>query len=77
MSEFLRCNCTRLNHPWRQFCGGCGSRLPSSCTACGFANSKNDSFCGGCGIKIEISTRNDNTIPLDILDDAILSERST
>lgn len=52
MPDLIRCQCTRINDPWRRFCGGCGSQLAHACADCGFTNSRNDRFCGGCGHKI-------------------------
>jgi hypothetical protein len=49
--EFVRCSCTRINDPWRRFCGGCGSRLAPAC-GCGFVNGRHDRYCGGCGSKV-------------------------
>ena len=51
MPEFVRCSCTRINNPWRRFCGGCGSRLAPAC-GCGFVNSQHDRYCGGCGSRV-------------------------
>jgi len=47
--ELIRCRCTRINDPWRRFCGGCGSALEPCCDRCGFVNARTDRFCGGCG----------------------------
>lgn len=68
-ADFIRCACTRLNDPWRHFCGGCGRKLAPSCT-CGFVNAKSDAFCGGCGSPVCRDTRTDEptTIPLDIIE---------
>lgn len=52
MPELIRCSCSRINDPWRRFCGGCGHSLAPSCHTCGFVNSRNDRFCGGCGTNI-------------------------
>lgn len=49
MSEQIRCSCSRLNDPWRRYCGGCGTALGTGCL-CGFPNSDTDRFCGGCGV---------------------------
>ncbi|MFN0250695.1 MAG: double zinc ribbon domain-containing protein [Kofleriaceae bacterium] len=40
--------CRRANHPWRKFCGACGTGFPNACK-CGFVNTADDRFCGGCG----------------------------
>lgn len=50
--ELVRCTCTRINDPWRRFCGGCGATLAPACSSCGFVNSRHDRFCGGCGIHV-------------------------
>lgn len=46
--------CRRSNHPWRKFCGGCGTGFPNACK-CGFVNTSDDRFCGGCGGAIRAS----------------------
>jgi hypothetical protein len=51
VAEFVRCSCTRINDPWRRFCGGCGARLAPAC-GCGFVNTRHDRYCGGCGSKV-------------------------
>lgn len=67
-AELTRCACTRINDPWRRFCGGCGKRLQPSCR-CGFVNAPSDMFCGGCGVRIAPARREEpTTIPLDIVD---------
>src|SRR4051812_34426440 len=54
MTELIRCSCTRINNPWRRFCGGCGLSLAPAC-ACGFVNGKSDRFCGGCGVAMNLA----------------------
>jgi protein-L-isoaspartate O-methyltransferase len=69
-AELTRCACTRINDPWRRFCGGCGKHLQPSCR-CGFVNSPNDLFCGGCGDRVALASRAKNeqvTIPLEIFE---------
>lgn len=51
----LRCTCTRLNDPWRRYCGACGADLQPGCRCCGFPNTMYDQFCGGCGEKLYLS----------------------
>jgi hypothetical protein len=48
--DLIRCRCSRVNDPWRRFCGGCGSSLQPCCASCGFVNARHDRFCGGCGL---------------------------
>lgn len=49
MPADLHCTvCHRANHPWRKFCGTCGSAFAHACS-CGFVNGAEDRFCGGCG----------------------------
>jgi hypothetical protein len=48
--DLIRCRCSRVNDPWRRFCGGCGSALQPGCASCGFVNNRHDRFCGGCGL---------------------------
>jgi hypothetical protein len=48
VTDLVRCSCTRINDPWRRFCGGCGAQLAPACR-CGFVNGRHDKFCGGCG----------------------------
>lgn len=69
MKEFTRCTCTRMNDPWRRFCGGCGRKLEPGC-GCGFVNAKSDQFCGGCGTSVARPNRNtdETTIPIDVVD---------
>jgi hypothetical protein len=57
--EIIRCACTRINDPWRRFCGGCGTMLAPACNSCGFVNSRHDRFCGGCGIHVATSQLHD------------------
>jgi class 3 adenylate cyclase/tetratricopeptide (TPR) repeat protein len=38
------------------FCGGCGTRLPSLCSSCGFANPEGFAFCGKCGARVTEAT---------------------
>lgn len=52
MHDLVRCTCTRINDPWRKFCGGCGKALAPHCDQCGFVNARTDRFCGGCGSKV-------------------------
>jgi hypothetical protein len=52
--DLLRCRCSRINDPWRRFCGGCGSALAPCCTECGFVNGRSDRYCGGCGSNISL-----------------------
>ena len=52
MPELIRCSCTRINDPWRRFCGGCGLALAPACGSCSFVNNKHDRFCGGCGTSL-------------------------
>ena len=59
MPEIIRCACTRINDPWRRFCGGCGAMLAPACSSCGFVNSRHDRFCGGCGIHVATSQLQD------------------
>jgi hypothetical protein len=84
MTDLVRCRCSRLNNAWRSYCGACGSQLEPRCD-CGFVNGIGDRFCGGCGIamvsqmrpvtqRIKISNMNENTIPLDIIKDALSGE---
>lgn len=54
VTQSIRCLCSRLNDPWRRFCGDCGDILQPGCR-CGFANSRNDRYCGGCGSSLRIS----------------------
>lgn len=49
VNEQIQCACSRLNDPWRRYCGGCGTALGTGCL-CGFPNSDTDRFCGGCGV---------------------------
>jgi hypothetical protein len=49
VGEQIRCACSRLNDPWRRYCGGCGTALGTGCL-CGFPNGDTDRFCGGCGV---------------------------
>ena len=71
-ADFIRCGCTRMNDPWRKFCGGCGRKLGPGC-GCGFVNAKSDHFCGGCGVNVLPSrparaTDEPTTIPIDIIE---------
>lgn len=71
-AELIRCACTRINDPWRRFCGGCGRHLEPAC-GCGFVNAKSDAYCGGCGERTShpsrtVTSSNPTTIPIDILD---------
>ena len=72
-ADFVRCACTRMNDPWRRFCGGCGRKLEPGC-ACGFVNAKSDHYCGGCGTHVSHAPRavkrtdEPTTIPLDIIE---------
>lgn len=69
MAELIRCSCTRVNDPWRRYCGGCGKQLQPSC-GCGFVNAKSDRFCGGCGSRLAQPHPREEptTIPLDIIE---------
>ncbi len=77
----IRCSCKRDNEPGRRFCGGCGVGLSPACTSCGFVNTLIDRFCGGCGATTAPRTappkpppRKGKTVPIDRIDDAVLSE---
>lgn len=72
MADIVRCSCTRINDPWRRFCGACGSALAPACR-CGFVNAKHDRFCGGCGsammkFKTAVVAPSSGTIPIDVRD---------
>lgn len=72
-ADFTRCACSRINDPWRKFCGGCGRKLEPGCGGCGFVNARSDHFCGGCGDKVLVSrvvraTDEPSTIPIDIIE---------
>lgn len=75
MADIVRCSCTRINDPWRRFCGGCGKGLAPACR-CGFVNAKHDRFCGGCGSAVmnvapmvkPVIAPQSGTIPIDIRD---------
>ena len=74
MAEFIRCSCTRVNDPWRRFCGACGVALAPACTSCKFVNGKFDRFCGGCGASLGRANvleppPTDRTIPLDVIEE--------
>lgn len=69
-ADFIRCACTRVNDPWRHFCGGCGRKLGPSC-GCGFVNCKSDAFCGGCGKGVSRAVRATEepvTMPIEIIE---------
>jgi hypothetical protein len=67
-AEFIRCACTRMNDPWRHYCGGCGRKLQPACS-CGFVNARSDAFCGGCGDPVHVTaTTEQTTIPIEILE---------
>ena len=68
-ADFHRCKCTRLNDPWRRFCGGCGHKLEPGC-ACGFVNCLSDRYCGGCGTTVSQTRRTDepSTIPIEMIE---------
>lgn len=70
-ADFVRCACTRINDPWRRFCGGCGRHLEPGCK-CGFVNAKSDTFCGGCGVCVKPRTKADSadsiTTPIEIIE---------
>jgi hypothetical protein len=72
-ADFIRCACTRINDPWRHFCGGCGRKLGPSC-GCGFVNAKSDHFCGGCGTSVSQAPRavkrtdEPTTMPIEIIE---------
>ena len=44
--------CQHDNPAGVKFCGECGARLESACTACGAANSPGNKFCGQCGASL-------------------------
>lgn len=69
-ADIIRCACTRMNDPWRRFCGGCGRKLEPGCRSCGFINAKADHFCGGCGTTVSQVRRTDepSTIPIELID---------
>ena len=76
MNEIIRCKCTRVNVPWRRFCGVCGASLQPSCGGCGFVNAKHDRFCGGCGVAVFAAKQpqqEPSTMPIDILTDVLPS----
>lgn len=73
-ADFVRCSCTRMNDPWRRFCGGCGKKLEPGC-GCGFVNAKSDHYCGGCGVSLlpapprrTNASDDSTTIPIEILE---------
>lgn len=68
-ADFVRCACTRMNDPWRRYCGGCGRKLEPGC-GCGFVNARSDRFCGGCGslTATHAVSEEPTTIPIDIIE---------
>jgi hypothetical protein len=72
MLELVRCSCTRVNNPWRRFCGGCGKALAPACGACKFVNGRGDRFCGGCGKTLVLQKPEQSTMPIEVLDDMIV-----
>lgn len=70
--------CRRSNHPWRKFCGTCGSGFAGTCK-CGFVNTGDDRFCGGCGGAIRSAFRvqpdNENVTMKIAIDELLPAEK--
>jgi class 3 adenylate cyclase/tetratricopeptide (TPR) repeat protein len=48
--------CPRCQHetfPTMKFCGECGARLVTACSACGTSNAASQKFCGECGTPLD------------------------